>query len=86
MNMDNYRPISVLPTCTVSKVIERAVHMQLNAFLDSHQLLAINQFGFRRGRSTSLALTQFTDEMLVNMDNGLINGVIFLDLKKPLTL
>lgn len=82
MNMDNYRPISVLPTCTVSKVIERAVHMQLNAFLDSHQLLAINQFGFRRGRSTSLALTQFTDEMLVNMDNGLINGVIFLDLKK----
>ena len=23
-----------------------------------------------------------TDEMLVNMDNGFLNGVIFLDLKK----
>ena len=33
-NMDNYRPISVLPT--VSKVIERAAHMQLYDFLESH--------------------------------------------------
>ena len=80
--MDNYRPISVLPT--VSKVIERAAHTQLYAFLESHQLLVRNQFGFRRGRSTPLALTQFTDEMLTNMDNGLLNGVIFLDLKKAL--
>ena len=56
--------------------------MQLYAILGSIQLLVINQFGFRRGRSTSLALTQFTDEILANMDNGLLNGVIFLDLKK----
>ena len=79
-NMDNYRPISVLPT--VSKVIERATDTQLYAFLESHQLPVENQFGFRRGRSTPLALTQFTDEMLANMDNGLVNGVTFLDLKK----
>ena len=78
--MDNYRPISVLPT--VSKVIEKAAHIQLYAFLESHHLLVTNQFGFRRGRSTPLALTQFTDEMLTNMDNGLLNRVIFLDLKK----
>ena len=58
--------------------------MQLYAFLESHQLLVKSQFGFRRGRSTPLALTQFTDEMLANMDNGLLNGVIFLDLKKGL--
>ena len=73
--MDNYRPISVLPT--VSKVIERAAHMQLYAFLDSRHLLVMNLFGM----STALALTQFTDE-ITNMDNGLLNGVIFLDLKK----
>ena len=79
-NMDNYRPISVLPT--VSKVIETAAHKQLYAFLESHQLLVRNQFGFRRSRSTPLALRQFTDEMLTNMHNGLLNGVIFLDLKK----
>ena len=57
--MDNCRPISVLPT--VSKVIEKATHIQLYAFPESHHLLVTNQFGFRRGRSTPLALTQFTD-------------------------
>ena len=56
---DNNRPISILPT--VSKVIERAVHSQLYGYLDSNNLLAVNQFGFRRARSTALALTQFTD-------------------------
>ena len=58
-----------------------ATDTQLYAFLESHQLLVENQFGFHRGRSTPLALTQFTDEMLANMDNGLVNGVI-IDLKK----
>ena len=42
----------------------------------------MNQFGFRRARSTALALTQFTDEMLSNMDKGLVNGIVFIDLKK----
>ena len=77
---DNYRPISILPT--VSKVIERAVHSQLYDYLDSNNLLTVNQFGFRRARSTALALTQFTDEVLSNMDKGLVNGVVFIDLKK----
>ena len=76
---DNYRPISILPT--VSKVIERAVHSQLYGYLDSNNLLAVNQFGFRRARSTALALTQFTDEVLSNMDKGLVSGVVFIDLK-----
>ena len=59
-----------------------ATDTQLYAFLESHQLPVENQFGFHLGRSTPLALTQFTDEMLANMDNGLVNGVTFLDLKK----
>ena len=75
---DNYRRISILPT--VSKVID--VHTQLYDFLQENNLLATNQFGFRRGRSTMLALTQFTDEVLGNMDNGRVNGVVFIDLKK----
>lgn len=42
----------------------------------------MNQVGFRCARSTALALTQFTDEVLSNMDKGLVNGVVFIDLKK----
>ena len=38
--MDNYRPISVLPT--VSKVIEKAAHIQLYVFLESHPLVVTN--------------------------------------------
>ena len=53
---DNYRPISILPT--VNKVIERAVRSQLYDFLDTNKLLSVNQFCFRRGRSTELALAQ----------------------------
>ena len=58
------------------------MHSQLYHYLESNHLLAINQFGFRRGRSTALALSQFTDEVLGSMDNGLINGIVFIDLKK----
>ena len=38
-NVDNYRPISVLPV--VSKVLERAVHHQLYANLQCHEFLAL---------------------------------------------
>ena len=77
---DNYRPISILPT--VSKVIERAVHSQHYDFLDTNKLLSVNQFGFRRGRSIEFALAQFTDEVLENIDNGLVTGAVYIDLKK----
>ena len=77
---DNYRPISALST--VSKVIERAVHIQLYQYLVDNKLMAVNQFGFRRGRSTILALSQFTDKILENMDKGLITGTVFIDFKK----
>ena len=62
--------------------IERAVHSQLYDFLDTNKLLYVNQFGFRRGRSTELASEQFTDEVLENMDNGLFTGAVYIDLKR----
>ena len=37
-DMDNYRPISVLPT--ISKVLERVVHTQLYDFLAREKLLS----------------------------------------------
>jgi retron-type reverse transcriptase len=79
-NCNNYRPISILPT--VRKIIERSVHFQFYDYLQENKLLSIRQFGFRRNRSTSSALLQFTDELLMNMDRGKVSGVIYLDLKK----
>ena len=78
-NCYNYRPISVLPT--VGKIMERAAHIQLYEHLDTNGPLHMKQFGFRRKRSTASALLQFSDDVLQNMENGLVTGVVFLDLK-----
>ena len=47
-----------------------------------HDLLADAQSGFRRYHSTLTALLDITNDWFSNMDNGLLNGVLFLDLKK----
>jgi hypothetical protein len=44
--------------------------------------LSEQQFGFRHFHSTSTALLDCTDEWYVNMDRGLYNLAVFLDLKK----
>ena len=40
------------------------------------------QFGFRSLHSTALALGKSTDYWLMNIDNGKLNSVVFLDIKK----
>jgi hypothetical protein len=79
-NIDNYRPISVLNI--LSKVIERIVYNQLTDYLESHKLLSQYQFGFRRGKSTKDAVTNFADNIRVNMDKGNLTGSLFMDLRK----
>ena len=81
---NDYRPISVLPV--ISKLIERVVFDQFYEYLIVHDLLADTQSGFRPRHSTQTALLEATNEWYLNIDNGLINGVLFLDLKKLSTL
>ena len=77
---NNYRPMSVLPV--VSKLIERVVFNQLYEYLKNNNLLTESQSGFRPTFSTETALLEATNECLWNIDNSLLNGVIFLDLEK----
>ena len=77
---NNYRPISVIPV--VSKVFEKIVYSQLYHYLDSNKLLLGCQSGFRSLHSTLTALLEATDAWSVNIDNGLLNGVVFIDLTK----
>ena len=76
----NYRPISVLSV--VSKLFEKLVYKQIYSYLDENNVLTSFQSGFRKGHSTCTSLLNTTNTWLVSMDQGLINGVIFLDLKK----
>ena len=79
-DMDNYRPISVLPV--VSKVLERVVHHQLPSFLNERKLLSPFQCGFRRNHSTEFAAIAFSDYIRRGMDLGLLTGAVFIDLRK----
>ena len=60
----------------VAKVFE------LYAYLEEHDIVCQNQSGFRANHSTVTALLEATDSWAYNIDNGKINVVIFLDLKK----
>lgn len=47
-----------------------------------HDLLTDAQSGFRPCKSTLTTLPDKTNDWFSNIDNGLLNGVLFLDLKK----
>ena len=77
---ENYRPISILPI--ISKVFGREVFRQMYHYLSENSLLSRYQSGFRPKHSSLSALIQMCDEWLQNMDNGNLNCVVFLDVRK----
>ena len=81
-NPNNYRSISVLPIVSKYKLIERTFFNQFYTYLMQHNLLTDTQSGFRPLHSTLTALLGATNDLYLNMDNSLVNGVLFLDLKK----
>ena len=81
--LNNYRPISLLPT--ISKIFERVMFTQLYSYLNAHNLLSEQQYGFRSQHSTELACVKLVDYITTEMDN--IKKIktptaIFLDLSK----
>ncbi len=51
-------------------------------YLETYQLLSECQAGFRKRGSTVTSLLTNTNQLYINMDKGLSNSIIFLDLKK----
>ena len=78
--MNNYRPISVISV--VAKIFEKLIFEQLYEYLNNNNLISASQSGFRTLHSTLTALIETVDNWSINIDNGLLNGVIFIDLKK----
>ena len=81
---NNYRPISVLPL--VSKIMERAVQVQLLAFFEVNKVLSLYQSGFRKKHSTETAVVHLVDHILEHMDKQQLTGAAFIDLKKAFDL
>ena len=70
----NYRPISVIPV--IAKIFEKIVYEQLYEYLNNYNLLTTCQSEFRSLHSTLTALVEATNSWSVNIDNGLVNGVV----------
>eukprot|EP00732_Lithocolla_globosa_P001514 Lithocolla_globosa_v1_NODE_768_length_3315_cov_5.115644.p2 type:complete len:243 gc:universal NODE_768_length_3315_cov_5.115644:1438-710(-) len=76
----NYRPISVLST--LSKILERLVHTRLTSFFQSNNIFSSKQYGFRQNMNTELALTNFYQNLINQLDQGFVGLGVFIDLKK----
>ena len=77
----NYRPISI--HLAFYKLFEKVVFNRLTEFLNLHNILYSNQFGFRNYHSTALALIDLISNISSAIDrNESTSAGIFLDLSK----
>ena len=76
----NYRPIALLSI--LSKMLEHIAHEQLSAHLRYIDFFSESQSGFRKGHSTTTCLIRFLSEIYNGIEQGVVSGVLFLDLKK----
>ena len=80
-DLNNYQRISVIPT--VAKIFKQIICDQLYQYeLNENGLLNSSQSGFHSLHSTLTVLLETNNSWCVNNDRGLLNGVIFIDLKK----
>ena len=80
MDPSSYRPISLLPL--ISKIFEKIVHDQMIDYLAQYNILYKYQSSFRTKHSTDLCLSYLNDKILKGFDNGLLTGMILIDLQK----
>ena len=78
--VDNYRPISVLPV--LGRLLEKAVSSQLQCYCDAEAIIPPQQFGFRRKSSCELALVAAQDKWMAEVASGAYVGALLIDLSK----
>ena len=78
--IENYRPVSILPV--FGKIFEKIIYNRLYKFFTSRGILHDEQFGFRRGHSTTHALHKSVDFITKSMSDGKHVLGIFIDLSK----
>lgn len=77
---NNYRPIALLPTA--SKLFEKAMCNRVYAFCEKHNIFNDCQNGFRKNRSTILAVYKYIQEALNIINNKKYAIGLLLDMTK----
>ena len=83
-DINNYRPISILPT--VSKLIQKWVDVNFSLFLNNFSLLHKSQCGFRAKHSTESAMILMVDSWLKALNSGKLVGCVMVDFRKAFDL
>jgi Reverse transcriptase (RNA-dependent DNA polymerase) len=76
----NYRPMSLLNI--FSKIFETVINSRILNFLSKHNILNINQFGFRKSHSTEFALIKLTDTITSALNSRQLVCTVTIDLTK----
>ena len=76
----NYRPVSLTSIC--SKLMEHILVSNIMKHLESHSILADQQHGFRKGRSTETQLILTSDDLLKSLDKNTQTDIIVMDFPK----
>ncbi len=79
-DINNYRPISLLSS--FSKILEKIIQNKLTHYLDSHNLITSQQFGFRSDHSTAHPMTLLLNKVMTALNDKKYSIIIFCDLKK----
>lgn len=79
-DLKNYRPIAL--SSVFSKILEYAFLERLLPFLDKHDILVKNQFGFRPKRCTIDAIYEFLKDVVDYIESGTCPVGIFCDLSR----
>lgn len=76
----NYRPIALLPI--MAKIYEKILNMRIVKYLEKHDIINSNQYGFRKGCSTIHAILHFTNEIMKALDRKERAIGIYIDIMK----
>ena len=77
---NNYRPISLLSP--FAKLFEKLILSRLNSFLTRNNVVAPEQFDFRKHHFTSMLLADVVPHLIKQKEQKLFTAIILLDLKK----
>lgn len=76
----NYRPIAILPT--FAKIFEKAMSNRVYKFLEKYQILDESQNGFRKSKSTTLAVYKYIQAAINNINKKTYSIGLLLDMTK----
>ena len=74
----NYRPVAILPI--LSKVLERAIFLQIAAFMDGNNFFNPSHHAYRSFHSTTTAMLQMYTTWVEAIEHGDMAGICMIDM------